>query len=118
MKNNIHEKHFSTIFISLMLVLHFTFGFTPLCFGFTFDLRKSHLFYTLVGTYQNTSIFHKQIQKYPTMLGPLMLYHKKDEVHVKVLCDISIEKCSGLKKSVRDTRRVILCFTEFSTKIH
>ena len=35
------------------------------------------------------------------MLGPLMLCHKKDEVHVMMLCDILIEKCPGLKNSFK-----------------
>ena len=65
---------------------------SPLCFDVTFDLEKFPPFYALVVTYQNTSIFHKQIQKCPTLLGPLMLCYKKDEVHIKVLCDIFIEK--------------------------
>ena len=34
------------------------------------------------------------------MLDPLMLRHKKDEVHVKMLCDILIEKFPGLKNSL------------------
>ena len=74
---------------------------SPLCFDFTFDLGKSPPFYALVVTYQNTSILHKQTQKCPTMLGPLVLCHKKDEVHVKMLCDILIEKCPGLKNSIK-----------------
>ena len=82
-------------FYILHLVLH--------RFGFTFDLGKSPPFFALVVTYQNTSILHKQIQRYPTMLGPLMLCHKIDEVHVKMLCDISIEKCPGLKNSIKVT---------------
>ena len=32
------------------------------------------------------------------MLDPLMLRHKKDEVHVKMLCDILIEKVSWIKE--------------------
>ena len=71
---------------------------SPLCFDFTFDLGKSPPFYALVVTYQNTSLLHKQTPKCPTMLGPLMLCHKKDEVHV---CDILIEKCPGLKNSIK-----------------
>ena len=35
------------------------------------------------------------------MFDPLMLCHKKDEVHVKMLCDILIEKFPGLMNSVR-----------------
>ena len=30
-----------------------------------------------------------------------MLCHKQDEVHVKMLCDILIEKCPGLKNSIK-----------------
>ena len=35
------------------------------------------------------------------MLGPFMLCHKKDELHVKILCDVLIEKCPGLKDSIK-----------------
>ena len=69
-----------------------------LCFDFTFDLGKSPSFYALVVTYQNTSILFKQTQKCPTMLGPLMLCHKKDELHVKMLCDILNWKVSWIKE--------------------
>ena len=35
------------------------------------------------------------------MLAPLMLCHKKYEVHVKILRDILIKMCPGLKNSLQ-----------------
>ena len=71
---------------------------SPLCFDFTFDLGKSPPYFALVLTYQNTSLMSKQTKKSPTMLGPILLCHKKDEDRVHVLCQSILQSCPGLKK--------------------
>lgn len=73
---------------------------SPLCFDFTLDLEKSTSYCTLVLTYQNTSLLYKEIEKSPTMLGPVILCHIKDEEHVAMVCNVLFKKFFRLKKTL------------------
>ena len=70
---------------------------SPLCFDFTFNLGKSAPYFALVLTYQNTSLISKQTKKSSTMLGPILLCHKKDNDRVHVLCQSILHSCPGLE---------------------
>ena len=69
-----------------------------LCFDFTFDVGKLPPHYALVLTYQNTSLILKQTKKSPTMLGPILLCHKKNKDRVHDLYQSILQSCPGLKK--------------------
>ena len=65
---------------------------------FTFELGD---YFVLVTTYKNTSLFVKKSTRSPTLLGPVLLCHKKDEHAIKVLFDVILENCRGLEHSLR-----------------
>ena len=70
---------------------------SPLCFDLTFDLGKSPSYSALVLTYHNTSLVSKQTKKSPTMPGPILVCHKKDEDQVHVLRQSIIQSYPRLK---------------------
>ena len=74
---------------------------SPLCFDFTFNLGESPPYFLLVSSYQNTSVVHKQNNLPPTMLGPVMICHKKDETSVNQLCNTMIDKCPGIRENIK-----------------
>ena len=74
---------------------------SALCWDFTFNFGKSPPFFTLVLTYQNASLLNKRTKKCPTMLGPILLCHKKDESRVEFMCDTLLEKCPGLNMNMK-----------------
>ena len=74
---------------------------SPLCFDFIFDLGKLSPYFALVLTYQDTLLMSKQTKKSPTMLGQILLCHKKDEDLVHVLCQSILQSCPGLKNSLK-----------------
>ena len=67
-----------------------------LCFDFTFDLGKNPPYYILVTSIQNTGLISKSTKKRPTILGPILIYHKKDENSVKLLYDTILDSCPAL----------------------
>lgn len=68
---------------------------------FTFELGTKPSYYVLVMTYKNTSLYVNGSKVCPTMLGPVMICHKKDERVVKMLCDAMKEVAPGLENSVK-----------------
>ena len=74
---------------------------SSLDFDFTFELGTKPSYYVLVTTYKNTSLYVKGSQVSPTMLGPVMICHKKDERVVKMMCDAMKEVVPGLENSVK-----------------
>ena len=70
---------------------------TSLNFDFTFELLKEPPFYALVSTYKNTSLYVKNTQRCPTLLGPVLLCHKRNEEIVQSFLDALTEKCQGLR---------------------
>ena len=74
---------------------------TSLNFDFTFELLKEPPFYALISTYKNTSLYVKNTQRCPTILGPYLLCHKRNEEIVQSFLDALIEKCQGLRSICR-----------------
>ena len=74
---------------------------STLDFDFTFELGKKPSYYVLVTTYRNTSLFVKGKEVCPTMLGPVMICHRKDERVVKFLCDAMKEKMPGIEDGLK-----------------
>ena len=70
---------------------------TSLNFDFTFELLKEPPFHALVSTYKNTSLYVKNIYCCPTLLGPVLLCHKRNEKIVQSFLDAITEKCQGLR---------------------
>ena len=69
---------------------------TSLNFDFTFELLKEPPFYAIFSTYKNTSLYVKNTWRCPTLLGPVFLCLKNEEV-VQSFLDVLIEKCQGLR---------------------
>ena len=70
---------------------------TSLNFDFTFELLNEAPFHALASTYKNTSLYVKNIQRCPTLLGPVLLYHKRNEEIVQSFLDTLTEKCQELR---------------------
>ena len=64
---------------------------------FTFDLGKSPLYYVFAMSFQNTTLLNKATNKYPAMLGPVLIWH---ENAVKLLCDTLRDVCPGLQENI------------------
>ena len=54
---------------------------------------KKPLFYALVSTSKNTSLYVKSTRLYPTLLGPVLLCYQRSKVIVQPVLDGLIEKC-------------------------
>ena len=70
---------------------------TSLNFEFTFELLKEPPFCALVSTDKNTSLYVKNIWRCPTLLGPVLLSHKRNKEIVQSFLDALTEKCQGLR---------------------
>ena len=66
-------------------------------FDFTFELLKEPPFYALASTYTITSLYVKITQRCRTLLGPVLLCHKRNEEIVQSFLDALTEKCQGLR---------------------
>lgn len=106
----IHNKHSFDIVLCTERIIHNIANFcctdmndfkSPLCWDFTFDLMKDPPSYALVLTYQFTTLIHKEGKTCPTLLGPILICHKKDEKTVKAMCDTLKDDCSGLEKHLK-----------------
>ena len=54
-------------------------------------------FCALVSTYKNTSLYVKNTWRCPTLLGPVLLSHKRNKEIVQSFLDTLTEKCQGLR---------------------
>ena len=52
-------------------------------------------------TYGNTTLLRKRTKKSPVMLGPIFIFHEKDERYVKLLYHTLLDHCSGLGPNLR-----------------
>ena len=68
---------------------------------FPFGLGKNPPYYTLILTYGNTTLLSKRAKKFPVMLGPIFIFHEKDERYVKLLYDTLLDHCSGLGPNLK-----------------
>ena len=73
-------------------------------------MLKETPFYALVSTYKNTSLCVKNIRRCPTLLGPVLLCHKRNEEIAQSFLDALTEKCQGLRSHLQ----VIGCDAEKS----
>lgn len=74
---------------------------SPLSFDFSFDFGN---FYIFVGTYRNTSVYKRNTTTCPTMMGPLLICHTKNESAPNELCKRMVDQCEGLSKYLKVNR--------------
>ena len=78
---------------------HNTYGYlSALSMDFTFELGD---FFVLVTTFKNTSLYVKKKKTSPSMLGPVLLCHKKSERAVKMLFETMLEEKPALENRIR-----------------
>ena len=68
------------------------------CLDFTFELGD---YFALVTTFKNTSLYVKNTTRCPSMLGPVLLCHRKNEKVVKILFDAMLEERRSLENSLK-----------------
>ena len=67
---------------------------------FKSSLGTKPSYYVLVTTYKNASLYAKGSEVCPTMLGPVLVCHKKDEDSVRFLCHQMTSFTPGLEKYI------------------
>ena len=66
-------------------------------------MLKQPPFYALVSTYKNTSLYFKYTRRCPTLLGPVLLCHRRNEEVVQSFLDALTKKCQGLRSYLQVT---------------